>query len=658
MATLDNKKILKKRRMIRTVIGGILSVAVLLGPYFAYLGDQIMKSFVLSLSGQKGEINFDVVNGYRVFLRADERILRIYVIVLLLATVFVIWILLIPGSTLTKTDTVQITDDIEIPVAVGNGQFGNARFLTYDEVKDNPDVSAYVWGDEWKGGKAGIVFASRTIHGKEEWLFDAEDKHSMNIGPTRSGKNRRLLFRSIVLAVIAGENDLVFDAKGENWTYTHLFARSRGFTDYALDLREPEKGVHYNFLQPILDAIELGDIATAIDSTWDLVAQLVNETKGERIWYNGECAAIAASVLIVALEAPEKYRNMTNVYYFLAFMCKPDAFGGMPFNAYLDELPDTHPAKGVFAMASIAHEKTRGSFFSSALGTLKHFTNPKIAEMSSYSDFRIQDLVNQKSIIYLIVPDEKTTLYPVATLFMDQLSTVLSREAINNGGRLPIDWNIWADEFGQYPCMPNLPASVSVQAGRGVRWHFFIQSYQQMEDKYEKRSEIIKDNCLTTIFLKSTSPKTNKEVSERLGKYTVQVKSVSSSVTDAKRSSINYSNSSNMQARDLLTADEVGRIKSPYLIYMNAGYFPAVLKLPDMGESKLNATLGMGDKEHNRLLTLERAKERVPRKIGELELWGIWNQYQLSIGNDIDEDVEDEAVFSENSETTSRISFL
>ena len=82
----------------------------------------------------------------------------------------------------------------------------------------------------------------------------------------------------------------------------------------------------------------------------------------------------------MATEAPKEYRNLTNVYYFLANMAKPDPFGEMPITRYLSGLDDTHPAKAVFAMAEIAHPKTRGSFFSSALGTLKHFTNPKIAE--------------------------------------------------------------------------------------------------------------------------------------------------------------------------------------------------------------------------------------------------------------------------------------
>lgn len=83
-------------------------------------------------------------------------------------------------------------------------------------------------------------------------------------------------------------------------------------------------------MEEIISAIDSGNVAEAVDLTWDLVSVLVGDLKGEPIWHNGECATIAASILIVATEAPKEYRNLTNVYYFLANMAKPDPFGEMP----------------------------------------------------------------------------------------------------------------------------------------------------------------------------------------------------------------------------------------------------------------------------------------------------------------------------------------
>ena len=79
---------------------------------------------------------------------------------------------------------------------------------------------------------------------------------------------------------------------------------------------------------------------------------------------DGQCATIAAAILIIAQDAPEGYKNLTNVYYFLAYMCEPDReTGEMPITRYLEKLPESHPARGAFQVAQIAPFRTRSSFF-------------------------------------------------------------------------------------------------------------------------------------------------------------------------------------------------------------------------------------------------------------------------------------------------------
>ena len=128
---------------------------------------------------------------------------------------------------------------------------------------------------------------------------------------------------------------LINDPKGELYAYTSPFAKDNGYQVVAIDFRNPNKGTHYNYMEEIISAIDSGNVAEAVDLTWDLVSVLVGDLKGEPIWHNGECATIAASILIVATEAPKEYRNLTNVYYFLANMAKPDPFGEMPITRYL-----------------------------------------------------------------------------------------------------------------------------------------------------------------------------------------------------------------------------------------------------------------------------------------------------------------------------------
>ncbi len=523
-----------------------------------------------------------------------------------------------------------ITDNIQIPVSVGNGQYGNERFLTEEEKKAVPEFAVYIPGKTKPKGKGGIVL-QMTINsaGKEEILYMPEDIHTILIGATRSGKSRRVMLQSIWLISLYEESMIITDPKGELHAYTRRYLEQNGYNVIDFDLCRPNCGKHYNYMQPILDALAEGDTSTAVDYTWDLVAVLVGEAKGEPLWNNGESATIAAGIMIVAMDAPPEYKNLANVYYFLAFMCEPNEDGEMPINDYLDDLDDSHPAKGVFAMARIAQGRTRSSFFTSALGTLKLFTNWNVAEVTSKSDFTLEEIVRKKSVLFIIVPDEKKTLYPLASLLVNQLYVAHAKEARKHGSRVLVDCNYLLDEFGNFPTIPSFDSMLSVGAGRGLRFMLVLQSYQQLEEHYEKTFKTIKDNCQNILYLKSPAPETGKEISEMLGSYTIQTTSVSGN-SGKNPGESTYSDSAQQAKRELLTPAEVGRIQYPYSLCRLIGNYPAIMKSPDISQYHANKELGLGDKEHNQKLIMEFEANREERLIGEPALWGIWKDYGFS----------------------------
>lgn len=537
-----------------------------------------------------------------------------------------------------KTGMMSITDKIKIPVPAGNGQYGRAHFMTYAELDNVEEISCYKYYPGQREEKrklpsrGGFVIGVRAIgkmpkkDNREDILYIDKDRHVLLVGATRCGKSRRNIIESIWLTVLAGENMVVTDPKGELWAYTNIFAREHGYQIVTVDFRNPNRGDHYNYLQEIIDAYKGNDIAEAIDLTWDLVSVLVGEVKGEPIWHNGECAAIASVILIVAIEAPEEHKNLTNVYYFLANMTKPDEFGEMPYSRYLQGLPETHPARAVFAMAEIAHVKTRGSFFSSALGTLKYFTNPKIAEMTCKTDVKFSNMTNKKTIIYIILPDEKTTLYGLGSMYIMQHYTYLVKVTNRNGGRCPIDWWYFLDEFGNLPYIPPMPQYLSVGAGRGMRFVLVLQDFQMLQKKYKDDYNTIKNNCDCWIYLKGSEEDTQKKFSARCGNYTIQINSTNFSETD-KNSKGNHGAS--LTGRNLLLPEEVGLIESPYSLVSFAGKPPLMLIAPDLSFYRMNQELGLGDEVHNRKVIIERNKEREGRAIGEIRLWGIWNDYKV-----------------------------
>lgn len=85
----------------------------------------------------------------------------------------------------------------------------------------------------------------------------------------------------------------------------------------------------------------------------------------------------------------------------------------------------------------------------------------------------------------------------------------------------------------------------------------------------------------------------------------------------------------NLIARPLLTEDEILRIERPYVLILNSGNYPAIIKIPDLSKWKYNKLLGLGNKEHNRKLRERREKERPKRDLKKMQLWKIWIEYRF-----------------------------
>ncbi|HEX2925474.1 MAG TPA: reverse transcriptase domain-containing protein [Ruminiclostridium sp.] len=266
----------------------------------------------------------------------------------------------------------------------------------------------------------GMVIGMKRLHGgKELFYFIEDDTHLLCIGATRSGKSRTLVIQSICFLALAGESMIISDLKGELNQYTGTFLKRLGYNVIVLDFKNPLKSDRYNLLQPIIDAIDEDNIPKATECVWDLVGILVGEAKGEKIWNNGEASTIACAIMSVVYDNREgerrKYQTLTNVYYFIAEMCKPVG-KKIPIVEYVKELPDNHPAKPLVAISEIAPERTRGSFYTAALTTLKLFTSSYINAMTMTSDYNPKDLGRKKTALFMVLPDERTTYYSIAYL--------------------------------------------------------------------------------------------------------------------------------------------------------------------------------------------------------------------------------------------------
>lgn len=476
----------------------------------------------------------------------------------------------------------------------------------------------------------GTVIGMFKFKNREEIIFVGDDMHILVIGATRSGKSRTVVLESIGLQALAEENIICSDPKGELYQYTYPFLERLGYKVITIDFKNPLKSSRYNFLQPVIDHVKKGNIPKAIEATWDITSALVPEdAHGERIWSDGEASIIAAAIMAVVYDNQNnpEYQNLTNVYYFISEMCK-SGDGELPLNKYVKGLKPNHPARSLLGISQVAPSKTRGSFFTAALTTLRLFTNPYICDMTSTSDFTIEEFCSNKTAIFIILPDEKVTYYSLASLFVNQLYELIVNIADMRGGRLLRRVNFNLDEFGNFMAINSFATKLTVGGGRGCRFNLYVQSMAQLEDKYGREVyPTIIGNCHVWVYLQADDPETQKLMSEKLGNYTVASSSQSTQYSGSGISPGNMTASTNLTGRPLLTPDEVGKIKRPYSLVMSREY-PAILNAPDLSKWYFNQMFGLGDPEHNRKVREERENRRPIRNCnGEMALWGIWDKF-------------------------------
>lgn len=577
------------------------------------------------------------------------RMFTIFFFVLLLLGIIT---LLVGGKSSFKVDMIEITPEIRTPAPAGQGQHGTAKWLPkekFDQVFDSDiiDSKKLMQGKE-SFSAGGLVLGKEDIKTsifskrvKEKIYHITKDLHALIIGATRSGKTRCIVIQTIIDLILAGENVVVPDLKGELRDYTEDVAKKYGYEVIGIDFIHPYQSKRRNFLEPVIKALQRNDISRAIEETWSLVSQLVGEPpeNGEKLWNNGEAATLAASIMAVCYDNQDhpEYQNLTNVFYFITEMCS-DYRGALPLQFYIDSLPEDHPAKILLAATKVAAMRTRSSFYVSAIMTLKLLTIPAINQMTNASDFDIEKLIEEgkKVIVYLCLPARDKTYFPLASLVLRQLSDQIDYLAdAKYGGRIPKRWTFVDDEIGNFTKITNMRQQTSFGTGKGIRHFMFIQSYAQLDDVYgEKVSQIIQDNADIKIYLRSPNPTTKKKISEDLGNYTTRSYSKSNNTPSGTfRNGGSDGESSNLMGRPLLYPDEVGKLQRPYSLVMSDSD-PAIMYAPDLSQYAMNEFLGMGDEEHNNRLRQKKAEEHKKNERphnSKMELWGIWNVWKRHI---------------------------
>lgn len=349
-------------------------------------------------------------------------------------------------------------------------------------------------------GKYGILLGSDG----DKYYVNGDDTHTLTIGATRSGKSRCIVLPSIGILGLGGESMVISDPKGELHQYTYPYLKRLGYEVYAMDFKNPERSDHYNFLQEVIDAVNNNDMPRAQKKALDITEALVeNDMTAEKIWTEGEKLILAACIIAVVYDNRKnpEYQNLTNVYYFINYMC--ELSDNPPLKRYVDDISisdPNHPVLAFISATKVAPGKTQGSFNISALATLRLFADINVYNITNRSSFNVIDLGRKKMALFMILPDYNTTYYGVASLMVDQIYSKLTETADLRGGRLKNRVNFVLDEFGNFTVIPDFSVKLTVGGGRGIRFNLFVQSMAQLEGNGKKIKYVLLDKVKELLF--------------------------------------------------------------------------------------------------------------------------------------------------------------
>lgn len=531
---------------------------------------------------------------------------------------------------------------------VGDGQHGTARFASKKEILKAYEHIPFNVSD-WRRGKnlpteQGIIVGCKGAKNNVTALVDTDDVHCLMIGAAGVGKTAFFLYPNLEYACATGMSFITTDTKGDlARNYGRIAKECYGYNIAVIDLRNPTRSDGNNLLHLVnkyMDRYREDNNNISAKAKAEKYAKIISKTiinstgdssaYGQNaFFYDAAEGLLTAVILLIAEYLPpteeegEKVdvRHIISVFKMVQDLMEPSKVKGKSqFQLLMDKLPPEHKARWFAGAALNSAEQAMASVLSTVLSRLNTFLDTEMEQILCFdTEIDAETFCNNKSAIFLILPEEDNTKYFMVSLFLQQFYREMLTVADENGGKLPNRVMIYADEIGTIPKIESFEMMLSAGRSRKISLVPIIQSFAQLDKNYGKEgSEIITDNCQLTIFGGfAPNSETAQVLSKSLGSRTVMSGSISRGKNDP-------SQSLQMMERPLLTADELKSLPKGNFVIMKTGENPmrTVLRLfldwgisfgdPYVIKEKSNRKVAYADKEtleENIILGIEEAEE-------------------------------------------------
>ena len=453
---------------------------------------------------------------------------------------------------------------------------------------------------------------------------NARNKNILVIGGSGSGKTRFFAKPNLMQL---HSSYVITDPKGSILIECGQLLQRAKYKIKVLNTINFSKSMHYNpfsYLRSEKDILKL--VNTIIVNTKGEGAQ-----SGEDFWVKAERLYYTALIGYIYYEAPEEEKNIITLLDMInaSDTREDDEDYKNPVDLMFDRLEEKDPehfALKQYKKYKLAAGKTAKSILISCGARLAPFDIKELRDLMEYDEMELDTLGDRKTALFLIMSDTDSTFNFVIAILQSQLFNLLCDKADDvYGGRLPVHVRCILDEFANIGQIPQFDKLIATIRSREISASIILQSQSQLKAIYKDNADTIVGNCDTMLFLGGKEKTTLKEISEILGKETID----SFNTSENRGKEISHGLNYQKLGKELMTQDEIATMDGGMCILQVRGIRPFFSKKYDITQHPNYKYLSDADKKNafdvERYIRAQRKKKHTPAVIAPEEVFDLYD---------------------------------
>ena len=397
----------------------------------------------------------------------------------------------------------------------------------------------------------------------------ARNKNILVIGGSGSGKTRFYVKPNLLQM---HSSYVVTDPKGTVLNEVGKALKEGGYAIKVLNTINFKKSMHYNPLAYIRSEKDILKLVNTI------IANTKGEgnQSGEDFWVKAERLYYSALIGYIWYEAPDDEKNLNTLIEMInaSEAREDDENFENPIDLLFKELEQKNPehfAVRQYKKYKLAAGKTAKSILISCGARLAPFDIAELRDLTEYDELQLDTLGDKKTALFVIISDTDDTFNFIVAIMYTQLFNLLCDKADDEyGGRLPVHVRFILDEFANIGQIPKFDKLIATIRSREISASIILQAQSQLKAIYKDNADTIVGNCDTTLFLGGKEKTTLKEISEILGKETIDLYNTGESRGKETSHSLNYQKT----GKELMSMDELSVMDGSKCILQLRGVRP------------------------------------------------------------------------------------